>query len=130
MTASFCVSTVRLDPSLYLLAPLLDSSRVIPGISLPSPSTTRDIDGCIVLFPMIQSPMDRLAYGVMMNGRSNSSAAGLVAVRVPEDEKSWYGVSGVTPIIIVIVMSLCSTRLEVLNYDPSTWRAGVTLIRV
>ena len=36
-------------------------------------------------------PMDRLAYGVMMNGDSNSSAAGLVAVRVPEDEKSWYG---------------------------------------
>ena len=49
---------------------------------------------------------------VMMNGRSNSSAAGLVAVRVPEDEKSWYGVSGVTPIIIVIVMSLRS-RLTV-----------------
>lgn len=28
-------------------------------------------------------PMDRLAYGVMMNGDSNSSAAGLVTVRVP-----------------------------------------------
>ena len=68
-----------------------------------------------------------------MNGRSNSSAAGLVAVRVPEDEKSWYGISGVTSIIIVIVMSLRSrltvfTRLGVLNYDPSTWRAGVTLV--
>ena len=52
----------------------------------------------------------------MMNGRSNSSAETRVAVRVPEDEKSWYGVSGVIsvdgmmiPIIIVIVMSLCST---------------------
>ena len=61
-------------------------------------------------------PLDRLAYGVMMNGRYNSSAETRVAVRVPEDEKSWYGVSGVIsvdgmmiPIIIVIVMSLCST---------------------
>ena len=72
MTASFCVSTVRLDPSLYLLAPplnLLGLFFVSPGISLPSPSTTRDIDGCIVLVPMIQSPMDRLAQG-QLNGRS------------------------------------------------------------
>lgn len=54
------------------------------------PSTTRGMAGgsswllCLI-------PLDHLAYGVMMNGRSNSSAAGLVAVRVPEDEKSWYG---------------------------------------
>lgn len=65
MTASFCVSTVCLDPSSTCLPPLnlLGLFLVSPGISLPSPSTTRDIDGCIVLVPMIQSPMDRLAYG-------------------------------------------------------------------
>ena len=79
--------------------------------------------------------MDRLAYGVMMNGRSNSSAETRVAVRVPEDEKSWYGISGVTPIIIVIVMSLRSrltvfTRLGVLIMIHQPGEQALLLYRV
>ena len=65
-----------------------------------------------------------------MNGSYNSSAAGLVAVRVPEDETTlvrdqWCDHHHHCDRDVLVFY----TTLGVYN-NPSTWKAGVTLIRV
>lgn len=86
-------STVRLNPSFTRLSllNLLGLFLVSSVAHRRYPSTTRDIDGWGSSWLLCLIPLDHLDYGVMMNGRSNSSAETRVTVRVPEDEKSWYG---------------------------------------
>ena len=78
-------STVRLDPSSTCLPPL-NLLGLFSGYSWDFAAVSVYHQGHRLVYrpgSYDPIPMDRLAYGVMMNGDSNSSAETRVTVRVP-----------------------------------------------